>query len=62
MQKISPFLWFGNNAEEAMNNYLSIFTDSNIIRVACNPPGAPVPEGAVLVAIQPVSQLLRTNC
>jgi predicted 3-demethylubiquinone-9 3-methyltransferase (glyoxalase superfamily) len=50
MQKISPFLWFDNNAEEAMNFYLSVFKDSKVIRVARNPPGSPGPEGAFLVA------------
>jgi predicted 3-demethylubiquinone-9 3-methyltransferase (glyoxalase superfamily) len=50
MQKISPFIWFDNNAEEAMNFYLSIFKDSKTIRVARNPPGAPGPEGFLLVA------------
>lgn len=50
MQKISPFIWFDNNAEEAMNFYLSIFRDSKLIRVARNPPGGPGPEGALLVA------------
>lgn len=50
MQKINPFLWFDNNAEEAMNFYLSIFKASRVIRVATNPPGAPGPEGTFLVA------------
>lgn len=50
MQKISPFLWFDSNAEEAMNFYLSVFSDSKVIRVARNPPGGPGPEGALLVA------------
>jgi predicted 3-demethylubiquinone-9 3-methyltransferase (glyoxalase superfamily) len=50
MQKISPFLWFDNNAEEAMNFYLSIFKDSTVIRAARNPPGSPGAEGALLVA------------
>ena len=50
MQKISPFIWFDSNAEEAMNFYLLIFKGSKIIRVARNPPGAPGPEGAFLVA------------
>jgi len=50
MQRITPFLWFDNNAEDAMNFYLSIFKDSKIIRSARNPPGAPGPEGALLVA------------
>ena len=50
MQKISPFLWFDNNAEEAMNFYLTIFKDSKVVRVAHNPPGSPGPQGSVLVA------------
>jgi predicted 3-demethylubiquinone-9 3-methyltransferase (glyoxalase superfamily) len=50
MQKISPFIWFDNNAEEAMNFYLSIFKDSKKMKAAYNPPGAPGPEGALLVA------------
>jgi predicted 3-demethylubiquinone-9 3-methyltransferase (glyoxalase superfamily) len=50
MQKISPFIWFDNNGEDAMNFYLSIFKDSKVIRIARNPPGSPGPEGAFLVA------------
>lgn len=49
MQKITPFLWFDNNAEEAVNLYTSLFPNSKIISVARNPKGAPGPEGAVLV-------------
>ncbi|OCT11878.1 hypothetical protein A8709_28860 [Paenibacillus pectinilyticus] len=30
MQTINPFLWFDGNAEEAMNFYTSIFSDSKI--------------------------------
>ena len=30
MQKITPFLWFDNNAEEAMNFYVSVFKDAAI--------------------------------
>jgi len=50
MQKISPFIWFDNNAEEAMNFYLLIFKDSKVTRVARIPPGGPGPEGTFLVA------------
>jgi predicted 3-demethylubiquinone-9 3-methyltransferase (glyoxalase superfamily) len=50
MQRISPFIWFDSNAEEAMNFYLSIFKDSKVINATRNPPGAPGPEGAFLVA------------
>ena len=37
MQKITPFLWFNDNAEEAMNFYVSIFKNSKVISVM---PGA----------------------
>jgi len=34
MQKITPFLWFDNQAEEAANFYVSIFRNSRIVNVA----------------------------
>ena len=34
MQKISPFLWFDDKAEEAANLYASIFGDSRIDGIA----------------------------
>lgn len=33
MQKITPFLWFDNNAEEAINFYISLFDNSSILTV-----------------------------
>jgi predicted 3-demethylubiquinone-9 3-methyltransferase (glyoxalase superfamily) len=33
MPKITPFLWFDNNVEEATNFYISIFKDSEILSV-----------------------------
>lgn len=33
MQKITPFLWFDGNAEEAMNFYVSIFNNSKVVSV-----------------------------
>jgi predicted 3-demethylubiquinone-9 3-methyltransferase (glyoxalase superfamily) len=39
MQKITPFLWFDNQAEEAMNFYTSIFKDSKIISIKRYPDG-----------------------
>jgi len=33
MQKITPFLWFNNNLEEAMNLYVSLFKNSKIVSV-----------------------------
>src|SRR6266513_1629356 len=34
MQKITPFLWFNDNAEDAVKFYASIFKDSKIGRIA----------------------------
>jgi len=31
MSKITPFLWFDNNAEEAVQFYMSIFRNSKIL-------------------------------
>jgi predicted 3-demethylubiquinone-9 3-methyltransferase (glyoxalase superfamily) len=33
MQKITTFLWFDNQAEEAMNHYVSIFKNSRVLNV-----------------------------
>jgi predicted 3-demethylubiquinone-9 3-methyltransferase (glyoxalase superfamily) len=32
-QKITPFLWFGGNAEEVANFYTSVFQNSKIMLV-----------------------------
>ena len=50
MQKITPFLWFDDNAEEAMNFYLSVFKNSKEIRVSRYPEGGPAPAGSVMIA------------
>jgi predicted 3-demethylubiquinone-9 3-methyltransferase (glyoxalase superfamily) len=34
MQKITPFLWFDDKAEEAVNLYISVFKNSKIVSVA----------------------------
>jgi predicted 3-demethylubiquinone-9 3-methyltransferase (glyoxalase superfamily) len=34
MQKITPFLWFNDKAEEAMSFYTSIFKNSKVGRVS----------------------------
>lgn len=39
MQKITPFLWFDGNAEEAMKFYTSIFKNSRIISTMPGPNG-----------------------
>ena len=39
MHKITPFLWFENQAEEAMNFYVSIFKNSKVENVSRGPDG-----------------------
>jgi predicted 3-demethylubiquinone-9 3-methyltransferase (glyoxalase superfamily) len=39
MQKITPFLWYNDNAEEAANFYISVFKDSRIISIIAGPNG-----------------------
>ena len=39
MQKITPFLWFNDNAEEAVNFYCSIFKNAQIISTVPGPGG-----------------------
>jgi predicted 3-demethylubiquinone-9 3-methyltransferase (glyoxalase superfamily) len=47
-QKITPFLWFDNNAEEAMNHYVSIFMNARIVSVSRYGEGGPGPKGSVM--------------
>lgn len=39
MKKITPFLWFDTEAEEAMNLYVSIFKNSKVLGVTPGPNG-----------------------
>ena len=50
MQKITPFLWFDNQAEEAVNHYLSIFPNSRMLKVARYGEAGPGPKGSVMTA------------
>jgi predicted 3-demethylubiquinone-9 3-methyltransferase (glyoxalase superfamily) len=49
MQKITPFLWFDDNAEEAMNYYVSIFPNPRILGVSRYGDAGPGPKGTVMV-------------
>jgi predicted 3-demethylubiquinone-9 3-methyltransferase (glyoxalase superfamily) len=50
MKSITPFLWFNNNAEEAVNFYTTIFKDSKIGNVSRYGDAGPGPKGQVMVA------------
>ncbi|ASZ11677.1 VOC family protein [Chitinophaga pendula] len=48
MQKITPFLWFDNNAEEAMGFYTTVFKHSKVLSVSRYPEGGPMPAGLAM--------------
>lgn len=51
MQKITPFLWFNDKAEEAINFYTSLFKDGKIISIARYPDSYPGMGGKILTAV-----------
>lgn len=48
MHKITPFLWFNGNAEEAMNHYVATFRNSKVLEVSRAVAGGPWPAGSVM--------------
>jgi predicted 3-demethylubiquinone-9 3-methyltransferase (glyoxalase superfamily) len=48
MQKITPFLWFDHEAEEAMKFYVSIFKNSKILSMTRYGEGGPGPAGELM--------------
>jgi predicted 3-demethylubiquinone-9 3-methyltransferase (glyoxalase superfamily) len=48
-QKITPFLWFDSNAEEAANFYASVFPNSEITEVSRYGEAGPRAAGSVMV-------------
>ena len=50
VQKITPFFWFNDNAEQAMEFYLSVFENSKKLNVNYYGAGGPGPGGSVMVA------------
>jgi len=50
MQKITPFLWFDDKAEEAMNFYVSIFRNSKVVKLTHYGSAGPGAEGTVMTA------------
>ena len=47
-QKITPFLWFDGNAQEAANFYVSVFRNSRIVRINRYLEGSPGIPGSVM--------------
>ena len=48
-QKIATFLWFNNNAEEAVNFYVSVFKNSKILQTTRYSDVGPGPKGSVML-------------
>ncbi|MGD0731214.1 MAG: VOC family protein [Terracidiphilus sp.] len=46
--RITPFLWFDSNAEEAVEFYLSVFKNSRRLDELRNPGDAPGPKGGIM--------------
>ena len=49
MPKITPFLWFDHQAEEAANFYVSLFKNSKVTNVSRYGDGAPRPKGTAMM-------------
>jgi predicted 3-demethylubiquinone-9 3-methyltransferase (glyoxalase superfamily) len=49
LQKITPFLWFDNQAEEAATFYVSLFKNAKMGDVARHGEGGPAPGGSAMV-------------
>jgi predicted 3-demethylubiquinone-9 3-methyltransferase (glyoxalase superfamily) len=50
MQKVTPFITFNDQAEEAVNLYVSLFKDSHVVSMNRYGEGAPFPAGTVMSA------------
>lgn len=60
MPKITPFLWFDTQAEEAANFYISVFKDGKILNLSRYGEAGPGPAGSVMVVeFELMGQTLR---
>ncbi|MHB1457600.1 MAG: VOC family protein [Armatimonadota bacterium] len=50
MQKITPFLWFDDKAEDAMNFYVSVFRNAKVVTITRYGSAGPGAEGTVMTA------------
>ena len=49
LQKVTTFLWFDNNAEEAVNFYVSVFKNAKILSTVRYGKVGPKPEGSIMI-------------
>ncbi len=51
MQKITPFLWFDTQAEEAANFYVSVFKNATVVSVSRYGEAGPGPKGSAMSVV-----------
>jgi predicted 3-demethylubiquinone-9 3-methyltransferase (glyoxalase superfamily) len=51
MQRITPFLWFDEQAEEAARFYVSVFPNSRIVTTTRYGEAGPGPRGSVMTVV-----------
>ncbi|MHB1482538.1 MAG: VOC family protein, partial [Bellilinea sp.] len=51
MPKITPSLWFNDNAEEAINFYTSVFKNAKVLSVSRYTDAGPLPAGTFLTGV-----------
>lgn len=51
MPKITPFLWFDHEAEDAAAHYVSIFPNSRIVKVSRYGDAGPGPKGSAMTVV-----------
>ena len=49
IQLITPFLWFDNQAEDAVNFYISVFPNSSVVKIIRYGEAGPGRAGEVMV-------------
>ena len=50
MQKITPFLWFNDNADKAIKFYTSVFKNSKLVNASYYGDAGPGPKGTIMTA------------
>ena len=50
MQKVTPFLWFNDNADEAIKFYISVFKNSKLVNASYYGDAGPGPKGTIMTA------------
>ena len=51
-QKITPFLWFDGQAEQAADFYVSLFPDSRVDRVTRSPADTPCGPAGMVITVE----------